>query len=84
MTKPDMRIKMGPACFPGIKDLDENKSIDESQIRDICAYIDERYDCADFRMVCIIHHIYIHLLSEETIQIMKRLYWISSTGWMSR
>ena len=49
MTKPDMRIKMGSACFSGIKDLDENKRIDESQIKDICAYIDERYDCADFR-----------------------------------
>jgi len=87
MTKPDMRIKMGPACFPGIKDLDENKSIDESQIRDICAYIDERYDCADFRMVCIIRTLYIHthLLSEETVQIMKKTvldfkYWMDEPG----
>lgn len=87
MTKPDMKIKMGTACFPGIKDLDENRQIDESQIKDICAYIDARYDCADFRMVCIIRtlYLYTHLLSKETVQIMKKTvldfkYWMDEPG----
>ena len=60
MTKPDMKIKMGTACFPGIKDLDENRQIDESQIKDICAYIDARYDCADFVGLYYTHPLFIY------------------------
>lgn len=87
MTKPDMKIKMGPPCFPGIKDLDEGSKIDESQIIDICSYISLRYDCADFRMVSIIRTLYSYTeqLSKETVELMKKTvldfkYWMDEPG----
>jgi hypothetical protein len=54
----DMKVKMGPKCFSGIKDLDMGQRIDEKQISDICDYVDLRLDCADFRMVSILRTIY--------------------------
>ncbi|NMA95874.1 MAG: hypothetical protein GX974_07530 [Clostridiales bacterium] len=85
--QPDMTIKMGPACFSGIKQLDEGKTIDEAQIRLICDYIDRRYDCADFRLVAIIRTLYdyTNLISKETIEYMKDAilnfkYWMDEPG----
>lgn len=82
-----MRIKMGPPSYAGMKDLDMGHPIDETQIRDICSYIDLRYDCADFRMVSIIRTLYAYsdLLSQETIDCMKKTvlgfrYWMDEPG----
>ena len=83
----DMKIKMGPKCFKGIKELHEGNRIEEEQIHEICEYIDSRFDCADFRMVSIIRTIYgfSYLLSEKTIERIKRTilnfkYWMDEPG----
>jgi hypothetical protein len=74
--KPDigMKIKMGDKCFAGIKDLDEGTPIDETEIRSLCAFADDRPDCADFRMICLLKGLlaYKDLISEETKAVMKR------------
>lgn len=83
----DMKIKMGPTCFPGIYELDQGLKIDEQQILELCMYIDLRYDCADFRMVSIIRTVYSYkeLLSEETVEAIKTTilnfkYWMDEPG----
>jgi hypothetical protein len=83
----DMKIKMGPKCFKGIKDLHDGRNIDEAQIHEICEYIDCRFDCADFRMVSIIRTIYSypHLLSDKTVERIKNTilnfkYWMDEPG----
>lgn len=85
--KPDMTIKMGPTCFPGIKGLDEGKTIDETEIRLVCDYVNSRLDCADFRMVSIIRTLYAysHLVSEDTRKYMEEAvlnfkYWMDEPG----
>ena len=54
--KPDigMAKKMGPKCFPGILELHEGKTIDERPIAELIAFVDDRHDCADFRLICLI------------------------------
>jgi hypothetical protein len=49
---------MGAKSYSGIKDLDEGRRIDESQIERLCQFVDERYDCADFRVVTLLKTIY--------------------------
>lgn len=82
-----MSVKMNYKCFPGIKDLDEGKQIDESEIIDILEYIDKRYDCADFRMIPILRTLYAYskLLSEETLKHIEKTvlgfkYWMDEPG----
>lgn len=64
----NMSVKMGDKSFKGIYDLSRGKNIDESQIEPLCQFVDERYDCADFRVVVLLKTIYgySNLLSEET------------------
>lgn len=74
--KPDigMKIKMGDKCFVGIKELDEGRRIDETEIRALCAFVDDRPDCADFRLICLLKGLlaYGDLLSAETKEILKK------------
>jgi len=67
--KPDigMKIKMGNKCFAGIRDLDEGRSIDETEIGELCAFVDDRPDCADFRLICLLKALlaYEDLLSDK-------------------
>ncbi len=83
----DMKVKMGPKCFHGIRELHKGIKIEEEQILDICSYIDSRLDCADFRMVSIIRTLYAYreLLSEKTIEEIKNTiltfkYWMDEPG----
>lgn len=83
----DMKVKMGPKCFHGIRELHNGAKIEEQQILDICSYIDSRLDCADFRMVSIIRTLYAYreLLSEKTIEKIKNTiltfkYWMDEPG----
>ncbi len=50
----NMAIKMGSSSFAGIWDLDCGRTVEESQIENLCAYVDARYDCADFRAIVLI------------------------------
>ena len=44
---------MTPACFPSIIQLARGMPAEEKQILAICDFIDQRIDCADFRLICI-------------------------------
>ncbi|MDX9807939.1 MAG: hypothetical protein RBS87_05185, partial [Acholeplasma sp.] len=69
-----MSIKMTHKTFPEIKELHAGNRIDESGILDILSYIDHRYDCADFRLICILRSLYQYqtLISKETLNQMKK------------
>lgn len=82
-----MKLKMGEKSFSGIKDLDEGKRIDESQIEPLCSFVDERFDCADFRAIVLLKTIYAYsgLLSEEIKQrikgsLLRFKYWMDEPG----
>jgi len=49
-----MKIKMGTKCFPDIVLLDQGKPVDETPIYELCEFVNERHDCADFRLICLI------------------------------
>lgn len=65
----EMTRKMNEKSFPGIRDLDKGKSVDEGQIIELCDFIDSRFDCADFRVVTILRTLYAYrdLLSDGTV-----------------
>lgn len=82
-----MSIKMNHKCFPGIQMLSRGEPIDEAQILEILPFIDTRYDCADFRLVCILRSLYAYagLISKETLAAMKKTvlgfrYWMDEPG----
>ena len=66
-----MKIKMTRPCFPDIARLDRGEPADEGQIHAILDYIDQRLDCADFRLVCIVRSLYFYAehISPATLQI---------------
>ena len=69
-----MSVKMNNKCFPDIEKLARGERADEGQILEILDFIDRRYDCADFRLVCVLRSLcdYSGLISEETLSRMKR------------
>lgn len=69
-----MSIKMTHKTFPEIEALSQGKYIDEHGILTILDYIDHRYDCSDFRMICILRSLYdySHLLTKSTLESMKK------------
>ena len=82
-----MKIKMGQKSFKGMKDLDEGRRIDESQIEPICRFVDERFDCADFRALPLLKTLYAYSdhLSNGTIERIKGSllgfkYWMDEPG----
>lgn len=82
-----MNIKMGQKTFRGMKNLEAGQKIDESQITPICDFVDERYDCADFRVLPLLKTLYAYeeLLSDETnLKIKETLlnfkYWMDEEG----
>lgn len=88
-VRPDigMKIKMDVKCFRDIEKLDRGESIDEAQILEILDFIDARYDCADFRMVCVIKTLYQYprLIGAATLAAMKKTvlgfkYWMDEPG----
>lgn len=82
-----MDIKMNHICFPDIRKLSLGEGADEGQILRVLDYIDSRYDCADFRMVCILRSLFdFHgLISQDTLARMKKTvlgfkYWMDEPG----
>lgn len=82
-----MQVKMNQNCFAGIEQLARGQRIDEGQILDIVDFINHRYDCADFRLVCVLRTLYSfsHLLSESTLHAMEDCvlnfkYWMDEPG----
>lgn len=82
-----MKIKMGSKSFFGIRDLADGKRIDETQIIPLCDFVDERYDCADFRAVVLLKTLYAYsdLLSKNTTERIKKTlldfkYWMDEPG----
>ncbi|MFV0413906.1 MAG: hypothetical protein ACK5L3_11705 [Oscillospiraceae bacterium] len=82
-----MDIKMNHKCFPDIEKLHKGQAAEEGQILKIVNYIDKRYDCADFRLVCILRSLYHYagFITQATQQEMKRCvlgfkYWMDEPG----
>jgi len=82
-----MAIKMNTKCFKDIIKLDQGQKIDEQQIIDLVEYVNHRYDCADFRLICLIKTYldYRKLLSKNTkIAIEESMlnfkYWMDEPG----
>jgi hypothetical protein len=82
-----MTLKMFNKCIPEIVLLERGERIDESQIERICDFIDSRFDCADFRMLCVLRILYAYrdLVSERSVLRMKRTvlsfkYWMDEPG----
>jgi len=83
----NMTIKMGAKSFKGIELLAQGMQIDESQIEELCQFVDARYDCADFRVVTLIKTLYAykHLLSKQMQSRIKSCllnfkYWMDEPG----
>lgn len=82
-----MAVKMNQKCFPEIIDLNQGKSIDETNLLSLVDFVNARYDCADFRMLVLIktYKDYINLLTPETIKKIKDAilgfkYWMDEPG----
>lgn len=82
-----MSLKMNRKCFADIEKLARGEDADESQVHEILQFIDTRYDCADFRMVCILRSLYAYaaLISCSTLDAMKKTvlgfkYWMDEPG----
>jgi hypothetical protein len=81
-------IKMkNTSGFDDIKKLARGEKADESQIEGILSFIDERFDCSDFRMICILRSLckYTTLISQPMLERMKRSvlgfkYWMDEPG----
>ncbi len=82
-----MSLKMNHKCFADIEKLSWGEEADESQIIEILKFIDTRYDCADFRMICILRTLYAYasLISGSTRYAMQHTvlnfkYWMDEPG----
>ena len=82
-----MQIKMNIKCFKDIEKLDQGKKIDESQILDLVDFVNKRYDCADFRLICLIktYIAYKDLLSKKVVDAIEDAmlnfkYWMDEPG----
>ncbi len=82
-----MSLKMNHKCFADIEKLHRGEPADEAQIHEILDFINTRYDCADFRMVCILRTLYAYagLISAETLSAMRQTvlgfkYWMDEPG----
>jgi hypothetical protein len=82
-----MLVKMNTKCFKGIIELDRGNTIDEAEILDLVDFVNNRYDCADFRLICLVrtYIAYRHLLTESTVQAIENSmlsfkYWMDEPG----
>ncbi len=82
-----MDIKMYDKCFKEIRELENGKHIDETELNGLIDFVNHRYDCADFRMIVLIKTFlsYKNLLSKETIEriseaILNFKYWMDEPG----
>ncbi len=82
-----MAIKMNTKCFPEIMDLDQGKTIDETNLLSLVDFVNARYDCADFRMLVLIktYKDYKKFLTDTTNQKIKEAilnfkYWMDEPG----
>ncbi|MGD7705321.1 hypothetical protein [Microlunatus sp. Y2014] len=55
---PGMAIKMGPKSFQGTLALLRGEAIDERAIEPLLAFVEQRLDCADFRVVVLLKVLY--------------------------
>ena len=82
-----MLVKMNTKCFKGIIELDRGNTIDEAEILDLVDFVNNRYDCADFRLICLVrtYIAYRHLLTESTVKAIENSmlsfkYWMDEPG----
>jgi hypothetical protein len=76
-----------PTYFPGIAELGRGEPVDEKPLYVICDFVDQRPDCADFRMVGILRLLfdYQDRLSTPAIKRLEQTvlnfkYWIDEPG----
>jgi hypothetical protein len=82
-----MHVKMNTKCFPEIMDLEQGKTINETNLLSLIDFVNARYDCADFRMLVLIktYKDYLKLLSTDTAKKIKHAvlgfkYWMDEPG----
>ena len=82
-----MAVKMNTPSFQGIRQLELGERIDEAPIHDLCQYVDERHDCADFRLIVLMKTLlsYEDLLAPATVErirntILSFKYWMDEPG----
>jgi hypothetical protein len=82
-----MQIKMNTKCFKEIIELDLGNKIDETNLFLLIEFVNQRHDCADFRLISIIkaYMAYGHLLSDEAKIAIKEAmlnfkYWMDEPG----
>jgi hypothetical protein len=82
-----MNIKMNSKSFKDIILLEQGKPIDEAQIEVLIDFVNQRFDCADFRMIVLIktYIAYKKLLSESLVEKIKDAmlgfkYWMDEPG----
>jgi hypothetical protein len=82
-----MAVKMNTVGFPGYFALSRGESIEESAIWERCDYVDQRHDCADFRLIVLIQTFiaYGDTLSEASIARIRATmksfkYWMDEPG----
>ena len=82
-----MLVKMNTKCFKDIKKLDAGIKIDEHEILELVDFVNNRFDCADFRLICLIktYMSYRNLLSDDTVKAIKDSmlnfkYWMDEPG----
>ena len=86
MTDPGMAVKM---TSPGVHDLDvwlAGGNGDEAQVRNLVAFVNSRWDCADFRVITLLKLMYDapalpeELRTEITDALLGFRYWMDEPG----
>jgi hypothetical protein len=87
VTDVGMAVKMNTVCFQGIQQLALGERIDETPIHKLCLYVDQRHDCADFRLIVLVKTLlcYEELLAPATVERIRKTilsfkYWMDEPG----
>jgi hypothetical protein len=82
-----MAVKMHDKCFADICLLHAGERIEERPIHSLVNFVNQRHDCADFRLLCLIHSYlaYGDLLTPTTIRLLESCilgfkYWMDEPG----
>jgi hypothetical protein len=82
-----MAVKMNTPSFQDISLLERGETIDEEPIHELCRYVDDRHDCADFRLIVLVKTLLCHadLLAPATVARIRKTilsfkYWMDEPG----
>lgn len=82
-----MKVKMSAASFASLAGMGQGQPAEDAEIHGLCDYIDQRFDCADFRATRLLKAIwaYPHLLSDSAKErihttLLNFKYWMDEPG----